>query len=340
PSPPLPIPPSPHPPLSPSPPLPHSLIFEIQDTGVGISPEELDQLFVAFGQTESGKKSQQGTGLGLAISRKYVQLMGGDISVSSTFGAGSTFTFDIQISLATESEIEITQTKRRVIGLAPKQREYRILVVDDVRESRLLLVKLLTDIGFAVKEAANGNEAIAIWSTWQPHLILMDMRMPVMDGYEATKEIKARESLAEDYRQITTVIIALTANVFEEQRTAIMQAGCDDFINKPFREEILLEKLSQYLGLEYIYQESSAEISEKTKKTTQEILLSGDLMPLLSQMSPEWLAAVYNAAAQCSDDLIFDLLLQIPPENVLLKDCLTDLANNFLFEKILELTTK
>jgi CheY-like chemotaxis protein len=306
---------------------------------VGISPEELDQLFVAFGQTESGKKSQQGTGLGLAISRKYVQLMGGDISVSSTFGAGSTFTFDIKISLADKSDIQITQAKRRVIGLAPKQREYRILVVDDVRESRLPLVKLLTEIGFAVKEAANGNEAIAIWSTWQPHLILMDMRMPVMDGYEATKQIKARESLTEDYRQITTVIIALTANAFEEQRTAMMQAGCNDFINKPFHEEILLEKLSQYLGLEYIYQEETTKIPENSKKTTQEILLSDDLAPLLSQMSRDWLAEVYNAAAQCSDDLIFGLLEQIPPENALLKDCLSDLGNNFLFDKIMELTS-
>ncbi|MBD0266620.1 MAG: response regulator, partial [Tolypothrix sp. Co-bin9] len=331
-----------HPPLSPSPtpPVPLSLIFEIQDTGVGISPEELDQLFVAFGQTESGKKSQQGTGLGLAISRKYVQLMGGDISVSSTFGAGSTFTFDIKINLADKSDIQITQTKRRVIGLASKQREYRILVVDDVKESRLPLVKLLTEIGFAVKEAANGNEAIAIWSTWQPHLILMDMRMPLMDGYEATKQIKASESLTEDYPQITTVIIALTANAFEEQRTAMMQAGCNDFINKPFQEEILLEKLSQYLGLEYIYQEETNEIPENSKKTTQEILLSDDLAPLLSQMSRDWLAEVYNAAAQCSDDLIFDLLKQIPPENALLKDCLSDLANNFLFDKIMELTSK
>ncbi|MGI8504756.1 MAG: PAS domain S-box protein [Hassallia sp.] len=338
---------SPSPSSSPSPPLPlpplptpHSLIFEIQDTGVGISPEELDRLFVAFGQTESGKKSQQGTGLGLAISRKYVQLMGGDISVSSTFGGGSTFTFDIKISLAEEGEIQITQTKRRVIGLVPKQREYRILVVDDVRESRLLLIKLLTEIGFVVKEAVNGNQAIAIWSTWQPHLILMDMRMPVMDGYEATKVIKAKESLTEDYGQMTTVIIALTANVFEEQRTAMMQAGCDDFINKPFREEILLEKLSQYLELEYIYQEESARIPEKSKKSTQEILLSGDLVPFLSQMSPEWLAQVYNAAAQCSDDLIFHLIEQIPPENVLLKSCIADLANNFLFEKIMKLTRK
>ena len=310
-----------------------TLLFEVEDTGVGIASNEIDQLFVAFGQTESGRKSQQGTGLGLAISRKYVQLMGGDISVSSNAGKGSIFAFDIEISLAEKSEIPQNQIKRRVIALAPQQPKYRILIVDDVKESRLVLVKLLTEIGFTVAEAANGNEAIAIWSSWQPNLILMDMRMPIMDGYEATKIIRDRENIDSH-----TIIIALTANAFEEQRAAMMDAGCNDFINKPFREEILLEKLNQYLGLEYIYQ-SNDQTSQLNQKTTQEILLSGDLLPLLSQMSPQWLAEVYNAAAQCSDDLILQLIEQIPPENSLLKICLIDLANNFLFEKIMELTS-
>ena len=170
-----------------------TISFQVEDTGFGIAPEEIDLLFEPFGQTETGRKSQQGTGLGLPISHRFVQLMGGNITVRSAVGKGSTFTFDIQMTLTDATEIETTQTEHKVIGLAPNQPEYRLLVVDDRFESRLVLVTLFTSIGFQVREAENGREAIAMWESWQPHLIWMDMRMPVMDGYEATRQIKARE---------------------------------------------------------------------------------------------------------------------------------------------------
>ncbi len=328
-----PFPPAPCPSASSS----QSLIVEVEDTGRGIAPQEIELLFEAFGQTETGRKSQQGTGLGLAISRKYVQLMGGDISVTSTIDEGSKFAFDIQICLAAASEIQIKQARRQVISLAPAQSEYRILVVDDSTDSRLVLVKILTSIGFAVQEAANGNEAIALWETWQPHLILMDMRMPIMDGYEATKVIKTREETSIENRK--TIIIALTANAFEEQREATIKAGCDDYINKPFREEELLEKLSEYLGVQYIYQEESYQLTNATQQGTKSMLTLTDLVPLLSKMSPEWVQHVYTAAAQCSDDLILELIEQIPLENVPLGDFIKNLAHDFQFEKIMELTS-
>ncbi|MGF1938548.1 MAG: PAS domain S-box protein [Nostoc sp. ChiQUE02] len=320
------------------------LIFEVQDTGRGIASQEINLLFEAFGQTETGRKSQQGTGLGLAISRKYVQLMGGDISVTSTIGKGSKFAFDIQIGLAAASEIQIKQTRRQVISLAPNQSEYRILVVDDSIDSRLVLVKILTSIGFVVQEAANGSEAIALWQTWQPHLILMDMRMPIMDGYEATRIIKVREetsseNLKSQIQNCKTIIIALTANAFEEQREAMIKAGCDDYINKPFREEQLLEKLSEYLGVQYVYQEESYQIADATQQGTKSILKLTDLVPLLSEMSPEWVKQVYTAAAQCSDDLILELIEQIPSENAVLQNFIKNLAHDFQFEKIMELTS-
>ncbi|MBW4646331.1 MAG: PAS domain S-box protein [Goleter apudmare HA4340-LM2] len=315
---------------------PPHLYFEIIDTGHGIAPEEIDLLFEAFGQTETGRKSQQGTGLGLAISRKYVQLMGGDITVSSMLGEGSRFAFNIQIGLASATEIHSQQNQNRIIGLAPAQEEYRILVVDDARDSRIVLVKLLTSVGFAVREATNGEEAIAQWMAWQPHLILMDMRMPVMDGYEATSIIKARN--AEIYlSHIHTVIIALTANAFEEQREAIIKAGCDDLINKPFREEILLEKISQYLEVQYLYQEANNQTTNFRQSTTEQVLTSDDLLSLLSPMPSEWLTKIYHAAAQCSDDLILELVEKIPVANVLLIEYFTDLAHNFQFEKIMEI---
>ncbi|AVH69363.1 PAS domain S-box protein [Nostoc sp. 'Lobaria pulmonaria (5183) cyanobiont'] len=321
-----------------------SLTFEVQDTGCGIAPQEIDLLFEAFGQTETGRKSQQGTGLGLAISRKYVQLMGGNISVTSTIGEGSKFAFDIQIGLAAASEIQIKQTRPQVISLAPAQSEYRILVVDDSTDSRLVLMKILTSIGFAVQEAINGIEAIALWQTWQPHLILMDMRMPIMDGYEATKVIKTREETSTQNTESQTpnwktIIIALTAHAFEEQREAIIKAGCDDYINKPFREEVLLEKLSEYLGVQYIYQEESYQLTNLKQQRPKSILTLTDLVTLLSEMSPEWVKQVYTAAAQCSDDLILELIEQIPSKNAVLQNFIKNLAHDFQFEKIMELTS-
>ncbi len=328
------------------------LVFDVIDTGAGISSEEMNLLFEAFGQTETGRKSQQGTGLGLAISRKYIKLMGGDISVTSIIGMGSTFSFYIPVELSCAQEITPTTNYRQVTGLASQQPEYRILVVDDANESRLLLVKSLSSLGFVVREAINGAEAVTIWESWKPDLILMDIRMPVLDGYEATRIIKNKQNqlqvseeedsveqlqsqlLISHPQAITsqTVIIALSANVFEEDRKAMSNAGCDDFINKPSREEVLLEKLRYYLGLEYIYQENDHYKSTENQTTPEEISV------LLSQMPLKWLQELNHAAAQGSDDTISGLLKQIPETKALLAEFLIDLNHNFQFEKIIELT--
>jgi len=137
------------------------------------------------------------------------------------------------------------------IGLEPGQPTYRILVVEDKWANRQLLVRLLAPLGFEVQEATNGQEAIALWQDWHPHLIWMDMRMPVMDGYEATREIKARSG------DRSPVILALTANAFEEERLVALAIGCDDFIRKPCQEEVILEKMAEYLGVRYIYTDST-----------------------------------------------------------------------------------
>ncbi|MEO0935650.1 MAG: response regulator, partial [Cyanobacteria bacterium J06641_2] len=317
------------------------IIFEITDTGIGIYPEEIQFLFEAFRQTSAGRKSQQGTGLGLAISRKYVQLMGGDITVKSTPGVGSKFTFDIKANLASSQETAINKTISQVIGLAESHVKYRILVVDDRPESRLLLIKMLSKLGFSTKEAANGLQAIAEWEEWEPHLILMDMQMPIMDGYQATKIIKSRHKEIEYNNFLTkkTVVIALTANAFEEQRDEIITAGCDDLINKPFPIEILLEKLNQHLGVQYLYQEDFQEDdSNKSKSITTETdnFNPEILRQSLSEMPPEWVAKLQQAAAQCSDNLIFELLKETPPKNQQLTKTLKYFAENFQFDKILQ----
>jgi two-component system sensor histidine kinase/response regulator len=227
-----------------------TLLFEIEDTGPGIDPNEFDKLFTPFGQTATGIQASQGTGLGLCISQKFIQIMGGEISVNSTLGVGTKFTFTIPVLLATKMQANTLESiNQKAISLAPDEPAYRILIVEDKESNRQLLVELLSNLGFQVQEATNGQEALYIWETWQPQLILMDMRMPVMDGYEATRQIKAQET--DSY----PTIIALTANVFEEERQKILSAGCDDVVRKPFQQEELLTKISQYLGVRYIYQE-------------------------------------------------------------------------------------
>ncbi|BAZ15881.1 multi-sensor hybrid histidine kinase [Calothrix sp. NIES-4071] len=314
---------------------PDYVMFEVIDTGSGISPKEIELVFEAFGQTETGRKSQQGTGLGLAISRKYVKMMGGDITFNSTLDVGSKFSFHIKILPPLLDDISTDSSTYQIIGLAPNQPTYRILVVDDAEDSRILIVKLLSLIGFAVKEAVNGREAISIWNEWQPNLILMDLRMPTMDGYAATREIKLR---AQKYFPLNrTVIIALTANVFSEQRHAMKEAGCDDFIDKPFREQFLLEKIKQHLNVEYIYQDATNLHSEEAAHP--DTLSDAQVVKILSKQPNEWVEQLYNFAASCSDNLILALLQQMPVPHIGLNDFLQNLAQSYYFEKIMELAS-
>jgi urea ABC transporter urea binding protein len=310
-------------------PSPYSLFFEVEDTGFGIAPQELDTLFEPFVQSESGRKSQEGTGLGLPISQQFVRLMGGDITVSSILGQGTVFRFDVPIRLAEAADVQMRQAKQRVIGLEPGQPMYRILIVEDRWENRQLLVKLLSPLGFEVREAANGQEGVALWKSWEPHLIWMDMRMPVMDGYEATKQIKAQ------LKGQATVIIALTASALEEERSIVLSAGCDDFVRKPFQASALFEKIAQYLGVRYIYEEPT------TPSSLQPGALPGVLTTeALAVMPDEWVAQLHQAATQAHAKLIFQLIEQIPEQNAPLASALRDFVNNFRFDKIIDLTQK
>ncbi|NEQ25630.1 MAG: response regulator, partial [Microcoleus sp. SIO2G3] len=306
--------------------------FEVSDTGPGIAQEEIDSLFEPFTQTTTGRKSQQGTGLGLPISRSFAQLMGGDITVSSTVGQGATFKFDVLLKIARVAEIQVQQPSQRVIGLAPGQQEYRLLVVEDTRVSRLLLVKLLTSVGFQVREASNGEEAIALWQSWEPQLILMDMQMPVMDGYEATQQIKAH------LQGQAVVIIALTASAFEENRSLVLSAGCDDFIRKPFREEVLFSKIANHLGVCYVYEQSAQPSAASTPQPKARAEHYDLKAANLSVMPAEWISQLHRAAEGCQDEEIFALIEQIPEPYSDLKLALADLVDNFRLDLIIDLT--
>jgi len=245
----------------------HTLLrFEVQDTGVGLAPAETEALFEPFVQGASGRNGQGGTGLGLTISREYVELMGGEISVSSpppvplTNGAGvqggpgSLFTVTLPVEIADAFELDRLLPARRPISLAPGwpgAAPPRILVVDDSQENRVVLREMLERVGFAVKESADGEEAADLHTSWQPDLIWMDIRMPGVDGYEATRRIRQ----GVDSTLAAVPIIAVTASAFEEDRAAVLAAGCDDLVRKPFRESDVLEVTARHLGIEYLYQQ-------------------------------------------------------------------------------------
>jgi PAS domain S-box-containing protein len=304
-----------------------TLIFEIEDTGLGIASDELGSLFDPFVQTQTGRRSMEGTGLGLPISQQFVRMLGGDISVRSTLGRGSTFTFDIRVNVVDQADEKPISHCQRVLSLEPNQPSYRILVVEDAAVNRKLLVKILESVGFEVRTAANGQEGIALWESWSPHLIWMDVVMPVMDGCEAAQRIKQTPQ-GQD-----TVIIALTASAFEEQRAAVISAGCDDFISKPFQREELLGKMAQHLGVRYIYEQPQPMATRPSSTRHQPLTPEA-----LRVMPASWVFNLHQAALYADDELMHELIEQIPAEHNGLRQALRDLLDNFLIEQIINLT--
>ncbi len=223
----------------------------VEDTGVGIADHEITQVFKSFEQTQSGRDSEQGTGLGLAISRQYAQLMGGDISVNSCLGKGTAFKVTTICELSNQKPLSHTTNKNaRVIGLTPGHPRYRLLITDDIQTNRMILKRMLMPLDIDIKEACNGKEALEIFYQWHPDLIITDMQMPIMNGYELVSIIR---SIANETRN--TPIIAVSASAFEEDRQKILALGIDTFLRKPYRENELMNALAQQLDLVFLYQE-------------------------------------------------------------------------------------
>jgi two-component system sensor histidine kinase/response regulator len=309
------------------------VVFAVEDSGPGISPQEMELLFLPFVQTSSGQESQEGTGLGLSISQQYVQLMGGEIRVSSELGAGSRFEFDVPFQTVSLADLEKPPLTRRVVSLEPGQAAYRLLVVDDQEVNRKLLVKIFQPLGFEIRQAANGAEALEVWQSWSPHLIWMDMRMPVMDGYEATRRIKATT------QGMATIIIALTASALEEDRQVILSEGCDDYMRKPFVENDLLEAAARHLGVRYVY-EDILPVDSTTGKagptpTPQDGYL--ELLAHLQAADPAWISSLERATILGDLDEIDRLARQIEEQDQELANGIVSLADRFEHEQILAL---
>jgi signal transduction histidine kinase/DNA-binding response OmpR family regulator len=248
------------------------LTLEVEDTGTGIAAEDQTRIFDAFVQV--GKPAtQKGTGLGLTITRQFVELMNGTIQVQSRPGKGSLFRVAVPVGRANESEVgPPSAVPERIIGLEPGQPEYRILIVEDDIESRTLLHRLLSGIGFQVRVAEDGAAGVEMFRTWRPDFIWMDLRMPVTDGFEAARRIRALDG-GRDVK-----IAAVTASVFEAQRNDVLAAGLDDFVRKPYQPSEILECMARHLGVRYRRTETAPAAPPKGRSESKRIAaLPGEL---------------------------------------------------------------
>lgn len=305
---------------------PHSRIyFEISDTGTGIESDQYEAIFTPFVQVGDYSNIKAGTGLGLAISRRFVRLMGGDISVQSRPGKGSTFTVMVPVQIMDKPDHPKQRRSERFVGLAKDQPECGILVVDDNYISRFLLSELLQLVGIKVWQAENGRRAVEAFKRWKPDLIFMDIRMPVMDGKAATRAIKATP------KGRKTPIIAVTAHAFDDERKAILAAGCDDFISKPFDENELFNKLARHLNLQLIY--SDEETAASDAPLTDLHRLSPERIEAIPS---ELIMALQDAAILLDMEATKRVIEEIGRHDSDMANTLLRVLETFHFDKIIE----
>jgi PAS domain S-box-containing protein len=293
------------------------LVIEIHDSGTGISEYEIGNLFRQFEQASEGMKQSNGTGLGLALSRELAILMGGNITVSSIEGEGSVFTIRVEIKEG-KPETGEDLISRRVIGIDNPKSTSRILVVDDREENLKVVVDFLHWAGFETQEAVNGEDAIARFEQWNPDLILMDIRMPVMNGYEATRWIKATE------KGKHVPIVMLSASQLEVDEEIIAGLDIQGFIQKPFRENELFDTISKVLGISYIYQEDAGNDSASGSLNSPEVIAIE-----LAKLPEKLIERMKEAIGKADFYLLIELITQFEPEHPELAKHLLVYANNF-----------
>ena len=299
------------------------LRFSVSDTGIGIAAPDLGQLFEAFSQTASGLQVQGGTGLGLALSRQFVRLMGGELSASSALGQGSCFAFVLTLPPADCGE-PAGRPAAPVVGLEPGQPVCRVLIVDDLPDNRTPLRVLLESLNpqppvILCREAADGQEGVALWEEWQPQVVLMDMRMPVLSGEAATRRIKER--MAARPEAVRSVVIALTASAFNDHRDQFLACGCDDFAAKPFRAEELFAILERLVGLRFI--------RDGEARSADDALSADTLAVCLSACSAQWRAELRGAVALGDFDRITTLIEQLDARDAALRTVLSRWAYRY-----------
>lgn len=295
--------------------------FEVADTGPGIREEDRERIFSPFVQLEDRPATEAGTGLGLAISRQYVDLMGGRIGVAGEPAKGSVFYFEIPVTPLPAGTIPDAPRRGVVKRLAEGESRRRLLIAEDHPKNRLLLCRLLEPLGFDIREAVNGQEAVAIYEEWRPHLVWMDIRMPVMDGLEATRRIKASDTGPE------TKIIAVTAHALEEERREILAAGCDDFIRKPYQYAEILDVLTKNLGVRFVCEEEATPPAVASPLNASEV----------AELPDELLNKLEHALTLIDTDAISRAIEEICACNPSLAEALAATAGELQYGRILRL---
>jgi PAS domain S-box-containing protein len=300
--------------------------IEISDTGAGINPTDAKKLFQAFEQATAGKY-QTGTGLGLSISKQYAHLLGGDVVLSKSVpGKGSTFTatFIAKVISSKKVKEEFRDSGRKVIGIVRRQFIPKILIVDDADSNREFLRVLLLQVGFDVKDAATGKEALGILKEWQPDLILLDRIMPDLDGIEICKKIRA--TLA----QSKIKIIMVTASALEDSRREVSQCGIDGFVSKPFRESEIFAAIKRVLNIEYLYANEPSPVRASLAHEAAQVLLE--------KISTEVVSKIIEASEVGDVELLHKLIDEsVTPSCSELGIELTNLANSYKYNSIKKL---
>jgi PAS domain S-box-containing protein len=240
-----------------------TIVFQVEDSGIGIPSEQLEQIFLPFHQVNSHQMTQ-GTGLGLTISQKFVRLMDSELHVNSMVGKGSTFWFELNLPTLSTSAQSLQIEPQTIVGYQGKK--HRILIVDDVRTNCQVLRDLLLPLGFEIAEANDGQEALKKATEWQPDLMLLDLVIPKIDGFKVVQQIRQKPLLK------NMIIIAVSAMVLKNTLSQILAAGCDDCIAKPVSVDRLLQSLQTHFNLEWIYEQ---------KVNTHSQLTSTDTLPLI-----------------------------------------------------------
>jgi len=302
--------------------------FEIEDTGIGIATEELDKIFEPFEQVGQDAHKVEGTGLGLTITKRILQLMGSQLQVKSTLGVGSTFWFEIDLPLSPKSiEVAPVMFSRPIIGYQGDKK--KILVVDDCAENRAVLFSLLDPLGFEIREAANGEEGLEQAIKFLPDLLILDLVMPVMDGFELTSRLRQLP----EFQQ--TILLASSATVFESYQLQSREAGCNDFLPKPIETKDLLEIIRYHLGLSWIYQntdESLTQLPEAVGNSSKAISQTAIIPPPAAELNVLYDLARKGLLDSLSEQA--DLLLSIDQQYLPFAQQLQNLAKGFKMKQI------
>jgi CheY-like chemotaxis protein len=280
-------------------------------------------MFDVFVQV-SEARVRKGSGPGLSIIRQFVQMMGGTIRVQSMPGEGSLFRVELPVELVEESAVVVAgrDDPKRVVGLAPGQPEYPILIVEDKRTNWLLLKRLLQDAGFPVRVSEDGDQAVETFRTWRPALIWMDLRLHTMGGLEAAKRIR----MMDGGREVR--IVALTASVFAQDREEVLAAGFDDFIRKPYRREEIFECIARQPGVRYLYE--AAQRSSPAEQATTPSLEALALLPNQLRMELE------DAVVRLDPGPIGEVIDRVRQHDAQLGEMLAGAAKRFAYTEILD----